>query len=94
MGLRVQGTGDPLLYARINTLRASLLSDQRRFTEAFQMGSATAGFIQAGSFLSFCFAAVLALRLAARPRLVVMCAGDKGKASGMNNVYQPLRAAT
>ncbi|MDQ0824495.1 putative MFS family arabinose efflux permease [Arthrobacter sp. B2I5] len=46
-----------------------------RFSETFQMGSATAGFIQAGSFLSFCLAAVLALRLAARPRLVVMCAG-------------------
>lgn len=46
-----------------------------RFSETFQMGSATAGFIQAGSFLSFCFAAVLALRLAASPRLVVMCAG-------------------
>ena len=46
-----------------------------RFTETFQMGSASAGFIQAGSFLSFCFAAVLALRLAARPRLVVVCAG-------------------
>lgn len=37
VSLRVQGTGDPLLYARINALRASLLSDQRRFAEAFQM---------------------------------------------------------
>ncbi|TQJ69825.1 putative MFS family arabinose efflux permease [Arthrobacter sp. SLBN-100] len=46
-----------------------------RFTETFQMDSAIAGFIQAGSFLSFCFAAVLASRLAARPSLVVMCAG-------------------
>lgn len=46
-----------------------------RFTETFQMGSAASGLIQAGSFLSFCLAAVLASRLAARPRLVVVCAG-------------------
>ncbi|MUN62639.1 MFS transporter [Kocuria sediminis] len=46
-----------------------------RFTEAFPMGSAVSGLIQAGSFLSFCLAAVLASRLAARPRLVVVCAG-------------------
>ncbi|GEO96657.1 MFS transporter [Kocuria turfanensis] len=46
-----------------------------RFTEAFQMGSAVSGLVQAGSFLSFCLAAVLASRLAARPRLVVVCAG-------------------
>jgi tetratricopeptide (TPR) repeat protein len=35
--LRTQGSGDPLLYARIADLRASLLSDQRRFNEAFHM---------------------------------------------------------
>jgi tetratricopeptide (TPR) repeat protein len=35
--LRTQGSGDPLLYARIADLRASLLSDQRRFAEAFHM---------------------------------------------------------
>jgi tetratricopeptide (TPR) repeat protein len=35
--LRAQGTGDPLLYARIADLNASLLSDQRRFKEAFRM---------------------------------------------------------
>lgn len=35
--LRIQGSGDPLLYARIADLRASLLSDQRRFNEAFHM---------------------------------------------------------
>ena len=46
-----------------------------RFAEVFQMGSAVSGLIQAGSFLSFCLAAVLASRLAARPRLVVVCAG-------------------
>ncbi|MGQ1840086.1 MFS transporter [Kocuria turfanensis] len=46
-----------------------------RFTEAFQIGSAVSGLVQAGSFLSFCLAAVLASRLAARPRLVVVCAG-------------------
>ncbi|MGX5359443.1 MFS transporter [Kocuria sp. KH4] len=47
-----------------------------RFTEAFPMGSAVSGLVQAGSFLSFCLAAVLASRLAARPRLVVVCAGE------------------
>lgn len=35
--LRLRGTGDPLLFARIADLRASLLSDQRRFAEAFRM---------------------------------------------------------
>lgn len=35
--LRLRGTGDPLLFARIADLRASLLSDQRRFGEAFRM---------------------------------------------------------
>jgi tetratricopeptide (TPR) repeat protein len=37
LDLRTRGTGDPLLYARIADLNASLLSDQRRFKEAFQM---------------------------------------------------------
>jgi predicted MFS family arabinose efflux permease len=46
-----------------------------RFTETFEMGSVVSGLIQAGSFLSFCLAAVLASRLAARPRLVILCAG-------------------
>ncbi len=46
-----------------------------RFTEAFPMGSAVSGFVQAGSFLSFCLAAVLASHWAARPRQVVVCAG-------------------
>lgn len=35
--LRLCGTGDPLLFARIADLRASLLSDQRHFAEAFRM---------------------------------------------------------
>lgn len=35
--LRALGTGDPLLYARIADLDASLLCDQRRFKEAFRM---------------------------------------------------------
>jgi tetratricopeptide (TPR) repeat protein len=35
--LRTQGSGDPLLYARIADLNASLLCDQRRFKEAFRM---------------------------------------------------------
>lgn len=37
LDLRVQGTGDPLLYARIADLNASLLFDQRRFKEVFRM---------------------------------------------------------
>jgi tetratricopeptide (TPR) repeat protein len=37
LDLRMQGSGDPLLYARIANLRASLLGDQRRFAEAFRM---------------------------------------------------------
>jgi tetratricopeptide (TPR) repeat protein len=36
LDLRLQGTGDPLLYARIADLEASLLCDQRRFKEAFR----------------------------------------------------------
>ncbi|HEV7786210.1 MAG TPA: hypothetical protein VGQ28_12780 [Thermoanaerobaculia bacterium] len=35
--LRARGTGDPLLYARIADLSASLSCDQRRFKEAFGM---------------------------------------------------------
>jgi tetratricopeptide (TPR) repeat protein len=37
MDLRVQGTGDPLLYASIADLNSSLLCFQRRFKEAFRM---------------------------------------------------------
>ncbi|WP_187774146.1 MFS transporter [Lolliginicoccus suaedae] len=46
-----------------------------RFAEAFQIGPAISGLIQSGSFLSFCLAAVTAARIAARPRLIVACAG-------------------
>lgn len=60
-----------------------------RFTETFQMGSATAGFIQAGSFLLFCLAAVLALRLASRPRLVVVCAGATAALGSMGVAAAP-----
>ncbi len=37
LDLRTQGTGDPLLYARIADLNASLLFYQRRFKEVFRM---------------------------------------------------------
>ena len=37
LDLRAQGSGDPLLYARVADLNASLLCDQRRFKEAFRM---------------------------------------------------------
>lgn len=37
LDLRTEGTGDPLLYARIADLNASLLCDQRRFKDAFRM---------------------------------------------------------
>lgn len=60
-----------------------------RFTETFQMGSAVAGLIQAGSFLSFCFAAVFALGLAARPRLVVVCAGATAALGSMGVAVAP-----
>jgi len=46
-----------------------------QFTETFDMGSAIAGAIQAGSFLSYCLAAVVASRMAAHPRAVVVSAG-------------------
>ncbi|WP_278314678.1 MFS transporter [Lolliginicoccus levis] len=46
-----------------------------RFANAFQLDPVISGLIQSGSFLSFCLAAVTASRLAARPRLVVLCAG-------------------
>jgi len=35
--LRLQGTGDPLLYARIADVSAALYCDQRRFPETFRM---------------------------------------------------------
>ena len=46
-----------------------------RFAEAFEMGPAVSGAIQAGSFLSYCVTALLAARLGSRPRLVVLLAG-------------------
>lgn len=46
-----------------------------RFAEAFDMGPALSGAIQAGSFLSYCLTALLAARLGSRPRLVVILAG-------------------
>ncbi|GAB2597875.1 MFS transporter [Pseudactinotalea suaedae] len=46
-----------------------------QFTEAFDLGSTIAGAIQAGSFLSYCLAAVVASRMAAHPRALVVSAG-------------------
>lgn len=46
-----------------------------RFTEAFDLGSAVSGTIQAGSFASYCVGAAAAARLGARPRLVIALAG-------------------
>ncbi|MGK3708238.1 MFS transporter [Arthrobacter sp. IK3] len=46
-----------------------------RFAEAFEMGPGLSGIIQAGSFLSYCVTALLAARLAGRPRLLVLLAG-------------------
>ncbi|MEU5842001.1 MFS transporter [Rhodococcus sp. NPDC047139] len=45
------------------------------FTESFALGPTVAGAVQAGSFLSYCIAAVLASRISDRPRLVVAFAG-------------------
>ena len=46
-----------------------------RFAEAFALGPALSGAIQAGSFLSYCVTALLAARLGSRPRLVILLAG-------------------
>jgi predicted MFS family arabinose efflux permease len=46
-----------------------------RFAAEFAMSPAAAGTIQAGSFLAYCVAAVLAWRMAAAPRTVVLLAG-------------------
>ena len=69
------GNGMALIAATYGLARFGYGLFLPRFTETFQMDPAIAGFIQAGSFLSFCIAAMLASSLAARPRLVVMCAG-------------------
>ncbi|MGX7724899.1 MFS transporter [Rhodococcus pyridinivorans] len=45
------------------------------FTDSFGIGSTVAGAVQAGSFLSYCLAAIVASRTSGRPRLVVACAG-------------------
>ena len=66
-----------LTYALGSDRKTLLRAGYNRYVS--QMGSAVSGLIQAGSFLSFCLAAVLASRLAARPRLVVVERdGDRG----------------
>ncbi|WP_324649913.1 MFS transporter [Georgenia sp. H159] len=46
-----------------------------QLSEAFGLAPAVSGAVQAGSFLSYCLAALLASRLGSRPRLVVLLAG-------------------
>ena len=46
-----------------------------QFQQAFDLDGATAGMIQAGSFLSYCVAALIAVPGARWPRLLVVCAG-------------------
>ncbi|MBD8504959.1 YbfB/YjiJ family MFS transporter [Hoyosella sp. G463] len=60
-----------------------------RFTDAFQIGPSVSGLIQSGSFLSFCLAAVMAARIAARPRLVVACAGTTATLGSMGIASAP-----
>lgn len=46
-----------------------------QFQSAFELEAATAGMIQAGSFLSYCVAAAMAVPAAKRPRTLVISAG-------------------
>ncbi|WP_152188282.1 MFS transporter [Georgenia satyanarayanai] len=46
-----------------------------RLEEAFTLGPAVSGAVQAGSFLSYCVCALLASRMGSRPRAVVAWAG-------------------
>lgn len=46
-----------------------------RLEESFTLGPAVSGAVQAGSFLSYCVCALVASRMAARPRAVVAWAG-------------------
>lgn len=60
-----------------------------QLAEAFQLGSTVSGAIQAGSFLSYCVAAVLAARMAAHPRRVVAWAGASAALGAVGVAISP-----
>lgn len=60
-----------------------------QFAEAFQMGTTASGAIQAGSFLSYCLAAVAASRMGARPRTVVGYAGTTAALGSVGVAVSP-----
>ena len=60
-----------------------------QFQQAFDLDGATAGMIQAGSFLSYCVAAVIAALGAKWPRLLVVCAGASASAGALTVATAP-----
>ena len=75
MQWRLVASGLALIAATYGLARFGYGLFLPRFAEAFEMGPAVSGAIQAGSFLSYCVTALLAARLGTRPRLVVLLAG-------------------
>lgn len=75
MQWRLVASGLALIAATYGLARFGYGLFLPRFAEAFEMGPALSGAIQAGSFLSYCVTALLAARLGTRPRLVVLLAG-------------------
>lgn len=63
-----------------------------QFQQAFDLDGATAGMIQAGSFLSYCVAAVIAALGAKWPRLLVVCAGASASAGALTVATAPSTA--
>ncbi|WP_168198595.1 MFS transporter [Nesterenkonia sp. NBAIMH1] len=60
-----------------------------RFMEEFGISSAVSGFIQAGSFLSFCVAAFIATLVSTHPRRVVMTAGATASLGSLGVALSP-----
>lgn len=60
-----------------------------QFTETFAMGSMAAGVISAGSFVSYCLSAVLAFRISAHPRRMVLSAGTAATVGSLGVAASP-----
>ncbi|WP_258934525.1 hypothetical protein [Nesterenkonia pannonica] len=60
-----------------------------RFMEEFGISSAVSGFIQAGSFLSFCVAAVVATLVSTHPRRIVMAASATASLGSLGVALSP-----
>lgn len=73
--VRVVLSGMALIAATYGLARFGYGLFLPQLEDAFGLGSAVAGVVQAGSFLSYCVCALLSARMAARPRAVVVCAG-------------------